>query len=577
MLNKRLIDFVPESRKYIAGNVALQWVSLLANIGMMTAITQLLAALFGGTADGAQLAGTAILAALAVAVRFACTTGASRMGFLSSRTVKKALREAIYQKLLRLGASYNEQVKTSEVVQVAVEGVDQLETYFGAYLPQFFYAMLAPLTLFAVLCFVNVPAAVVLLICVPLIPVAIAAVQTWAKKLLSKYWGQYTALGDTFLENLQGLTTLKIYQADAARNDEMNEQAEKFRKITMKVLTMQLNSITIMDLIAYGGAALGVILSAMQFRAGNVTLSGALLIVVLAADFFIPMRQLGSFFHIAMNGMAASDKIFRLLDLPEPDKKPLSCPDGDLNCRDLRFSYEPDREILHGINLSFSKGSFTSLVGESGCGKSTIASILMGRSRGYSGSVTIGGAELREISEESLMRHITYVSHQSYLFKGTVRSNLLMGKPDASDEQLWAVLKQVNLADFLRSENGLDTLVAEKGGNFSGGQCQRLALARALLHDSPVYIFDEATSNIDVESENDIMAQIHALAGRKTVILISHRLANVTLSDRIYVLDHGSVVESGTHRELLAQNGLYASLRNAQQALENYEKGGAKA
>ena len=577
MMNKRLIDFVPESRKYIAGNVALQWVSLLANIGMMTAITQLLAALFGGTADGAQLAGTAILAALAVAVRFACTTGASRMGFLSSRTVKKALREATYQKLLRLGASYNEQVKTSEVVQVAVEGVDQLETYFGAYLPQFFYAMLAPLTLFAVLCFVNVPAAVVLLICVPLIPVAIAAVQAWAKKLLSKYWGQYTALGDTFLENLQGLTTLKIYQADAARNDEMNEQAEKFRKITMKVLTMQLNSITIMDLIAYGGAALGVIFSAMQFRAGNVTLSGALLIVVLAADFFIPMRQLGSFFHIAMNGMAASDKIFRLLDLPEPDKKPLSCPDGDLNCRDLCFSYEPDREILHGINLSFSKGRFTSLVGESGCGKSTITSILMGRSRGYSGSVTIGGAELREISEESLMRHITYVSHQSYLFKGTVRSNLLMGKPDASDEQLWAVLKQVNLADFLRSENGLDTLVAEKGGNFSGGQCQRLALARALLHDSPVYIFDEATSNIDVESENDIMAQIHALAGRKTVILISHRLANVTLSDRIYVLDHGSVVERGTHRELLAQNGLYASLRNAQQALENYEKGGAKA
>ncbi len=577
MMNKRLIDFVPESRKYIAGNVALQWVSLLANIGMMTAITQLLAALFGGTADGAQLAGTAILAALAVAVRFACTTGASRMGFLSSRTVKKALREAIYQKLLRLGASYSEQVKTSEVVQVAVEGVDQLETYFGAYLPQFFYAMLAPLTLFAVLCFVNVPAAVVLLICVPLIPIAIAAVQAWAKKLLSKYWGQYTALGDTFLENLQGLTTLKIYQADAARNDEMNEQAEKFRKITMKVLTMQLNSITIMDLIAYGGAALGVIFSAMQFRAGNVTLAGALLIVVLAADFFIPMRQLGSFFHIAMNGMAASDKIFRLLDLPEPDKKPLSCPDGDLNCRDLRFSYEPDREILHGINLSFSKGSFTSLVGESGCGKSTIASILMGRSRGYSGSVTIGGAELREISEESLMRHITYVSHQSYLFKGTVRSNLQMGKPGASDEQLWAVLKQVNLADFLRCENGLDTLVAEKGGNFSGGQCQRLALARALLHDSPVYIFDEATSNIDVESENDIMAQIHALAGRKTVILISHRLANVTLSDRIYVLDHGSVVESGTHRELLAQNGLYASLRNAQQALENYEKGGAKA
>lgn len=577
MINMRLIDAVPESKKYIAGNVALQWCSLLANIAMMSAITELLAALYAGNVTQQRLIITAAVTLAAVAVRYSCTVGASRMGYLSSKAVKKTLRGAIYDKLLRLGASYSEQVKTSEVVQVAVEGVDQLETYFGAYLPQFFYAMLAPLTLFVVLCFVSVPAAVVLLICVPLIPAAIAAVQKWAKKLLSKYWGQYTALGDTFLENLQGLTTLKIYQADDFKNDEMNAEAEKFRKITMKVLTMQLNSITIMDLIAYGGAALGVILSAMQFRAGNVTLSGALLIVMLAADFFIPMRQLGSFFHIAMNGMAASDKIFRLLDLPEPDKKPLSCPDGDLNCRDLRFSYEPDREILHGINLSFPKGSFTSLVGESGCGKSTIASILMGRSRGYSGSVTIGGAELREISDESLMRHITYVSHQSYLFKGTVRSNLLMGKPDASGEQLWAVLKQVNLADFLRSENGLDTLVAEKGGNFSGGQCQRLALARALLHDSPVYIFDEATSNIDVESENDIMAQIHALAGRKTVILISHRLANVALSDRIYVLDHGSVVESGTHRELIAQNGLYASLRNAQQALENYEKGGAKA
>ena len=576
MINKRLIGAVPESKKYIAGNVALQWCSLCANIAMMSAVTALLAALYAGSMTQSKIVTTAVIALAAVAVRYGCTVGASRMGYLSSKAVKKTLRGAIYDKLLCLGASYSEQVKTSEVVQVAVEGVDQLETYFGAYLPQFFYAMLAPLTLFVVLCFVSVPAAVVLLVCVPLIPVAIAAVQTWAKKLLSKYWGQYTALGDTFLENLQGLTTLKIYQADAFKNDEMNVEAEKFRKITMKVLTMQLNSITIMDLIAYGGAALGVIMAATQLRAGKIDLAGVLLIILLAADFFIPMRQLGSFFHIAMNGMAASDKIFRLLDLPEPAHGGVDCPAGDIVCRDLHFSYEPEREILHGVDLTVPQGKFVSLVGESGCGKSTISALLMGRNKGYTGSVTIGGAELRDIEEASLMRRVTYVSHQSYLFKGTVRDDLLMGKPDASDDELWCALTQVNLADFLKSEAGLDTQLSERGENLSGGQRQRLALARALLHDSPVYIFDEATSNIDVESENDIMAQIHALAGRKTVLLISHRLANVTASDEIYVLERGNIVQHGTHDALLKQGGAYAALWSAQQALEHYGEGAAK-
>ena len=575
MINKRLIGTVSKSKKYVACNVILQWCSLAANIAMMTGITGLLAGLLTSSADTGRILTTALIAALAVVIRFVCTAGASRMGYLSSKAVKKTLREKIYQNLLRLGASYNEQVKTSEVVQVAVEGVDQLETYFGAYLPQFFYAMLAPLTLFVYLCFVSVPAAVVLLICVPLIPVAIAAVQTWAKKLLSKYWGQYTALGDTFLENLQGLTTLKIYQADGYKNDEMNAEAEKFRKITMKVLTMQLNSITIMDLIAYGGAALGVIMAVTQYEGNHVSLAGCLLIILLSADFFIPMRQLGSFFHIAMNGMAASDKIFRLLDLSEAEQKTKQVPeDCSVVCSSLCFSYEPDREILHGIDLAFSKGSFTSIVGESGCGKSTVAAILMGQSKGYEGSVTVGGTELKEISEASLMQSFTYISHQSYLFKGTVRGNLLMGKPDASEDELWDALDRVRLADFVRSEKGLDTPVAEKGSNLSGGQCQRLALARALLHDSPVYIFDEATSNIDVESENDIMAQIHQLAKTKTVILISHRLANVTESDNIYVMEHGAVTESGSHKALLQANGAYAALWNAQQSLENCGKDG---
>lgn len=574
MINKRLIGTVAESKKYIAGNVILQWCSLTANIALMLSISRMLAELFRGSASVQLFTVTGIVVILALAVRFFCSIGAAKMGYFSSKAVKKSLREKIYQKLLRLGSSYNEQVKTSEVVQVAVEGVDQLETYFGAYLPQFFYAMLAPLTLFIVLCFVNVAAAVVLLICVPLIPVAIAAVQTWAKKLLSKYWGQYTELGDTFLENLQGLTTLKIYQADAFKQQEMNEQAEKFRKITMKVLTMQLNSITIMDLIAYGGAALGVIMAVTQYQSGGVSLEGCLLIILLAADFFIPMRQLGSFFHIAMNGMAASDKIFRLLDLEETKPEITeSFPSGHtIRCSGLSFSYEPDREILHSVDLTFPQGSFTALVGESGCGKSTLASILMGRNKGYTGSVSVGGVPLSSIQEESLLRNITYISHQSYLFKDTVRENLLMGKPGASDEELWAVLSRVNLAEFLKAEQGLDTRLLEKASNLSGGQCQRLALARALLHDSPVYIFDEATSNIDVESENDIMREIHELAKSKTVILVSHRLANVVGADHIYVLDHGIVAESGSHEELLAHHGLYERLWSAQQTLEQFGK-----
>lgn len=573
MIEKRLIALVPESRRYIAANVALQWVALGANILLVGAVSGLLATLWQGHVTAARLGGTAALALAALAVRFVCAVGAARMSYLSSKTVKARLRTLLYEKLLRLGTAYREEVQTSAVVQVAVEGVDQLEIYFGQYLPQFFYAMLAPLTLFAVLAPIDAASAAVLLVCVPLIPAAIAAVQTWAKKLLGRYWGQYTALGDTFLENLQGLTTLKIYEADDRKNTEMNAQAEAFRKITMRVLTMQLNSITIMDLIAYGGAAAGMVLAVSRFAAGAVSLQGCLMILLLAADFFLPMRLLGSFFHVAMNGMAASEKIFRLLDTPERPRGKQPVPrDCTLALDGVIFAYDPERPVLQDVTMEFARGSFTAIAGESGCGKSTVAALLTGHRRCRQGQVTIGGVPLEQVAEESLGRTVTYLSHNSYLFKGTVRENLTMAAPGADDAALWAVLEKVRLADFLRAGQGLDTLLAEKGANLSGGQCQRLALARALLHDSPIYIFDEATSNIDVESENDIMALIRELARTKTVILISHRLANSIGADRIYVMDGGRVVQSGTHAALLAAGGRYAELWNAQQQLEHYTK-----
>ena len=575
MIDKRLVGMVPDSKKYIAGNVVLMWCSLVANIVMMSGIALLLQKLFLKTADSRDIVFFAGLVAAVNVARYFLTTGASRMSYLSARAVKKTLREQIYQKLLKLGMSYREELKTSEIVQVAVEGVEQLETYFGAYLPQFFYAMAAPLTLFIVLLPVSVPAAVLLFVCVPLIPVAIALVQTWAKKLLSGYWDQYTALGDTFLENLQGLTTLKVYQTDGIRHAKMNEESEKFRKITMKVLTMQLNSITIMDIVAYGGAALGIVVALLQYRGGHTGFGGCLLIILLSADFFLPMRQLGSFFHIAMNGMAASGKIFRLLELKEePQEKKQEIPDTEALIRldEVCFSYEPGREILHDISMELKPGSFTAIVGESGSGKSTLASVLTGQNKRRKGTLTIGGVDFDDISEESRMRHITYVSHNSYLFGGTVRDNLLMAKPDASEEELWRVLEQTKLSDFLKSEQGLDTVLTAQASNLSGGQRQRLALARALLHDSPVYLFDEATSNIDVESENDIMEQIIALAQKKTVIVISHRLANTVTADRIYVLADGTLAERGTHEKLLEKRGVYASLWNTQQALEHIKK-----
>lgn len=582
MINQRLIHLVGRSKRYIAGNVMFQWIGLMANIVMMFAFGFLLRRMIARDFDTGVIAVTFAVAAAAIAVRCVCIRMASRMSFLSSCEVKKTLREKIYRKLLQLGTSYQEKVSTAAIVQDAVEGVEQLEVYFGSYLPQFFYSMLAPATLFIVLSFINWKSALVLLCCVPLIPILIAAIQTFAKRLVSKYWGSYTDLGGTFLENLQGLTTLKIYQADAARHVRMNEEAEQFRKMTMRVLMMQLNSIIIMDLVAFGGAAVGLIMAVTQYRSGGIygvdRFVGCFVIIMLAADFFLPLRSLGSFFHVAMNGMAASQKIFELLDTAEPSKgtRPFPEKNDGITLRDVRFSYESDREILHGINMTFEQDQFTAIVGESGCGKSTIAALLMSMNKGYQGSITVGGQELSDIREDSLMQNITLVSSNSYLFKGTVRENLLMGNPDATQEQMNEALRKTKLDAFLSTQRGLDTPLAERASNLSGGQCQRLAIARALLHDSPVYIFDEATSNIDVESENDIMDTIRELARTKTVILISHRLANVVEANQIYVLDHGNVAESGTHEKLLAGYGVYSRLWNSQMSLENYAKEGAQ-
>ncbi len=574
MINKRLIGMVSESKKFVAGNVAMQWCSLAANIGLMFTISNTVEKVYNREIEAGDYGILTAVFVGALLVRFLCEKGAAKMSFEASHSVKRKLREKIYEKLLRIGVSYNEKVSSAEVVQVAVEGVDQLETYFGAYLPQFFYSMLAPFTLFLVLSFVDILSALVLLICVPMIPVTIIVIQRWAKRLLSKYWGQYTALGDTFLENLQGLTTLKIYKTDEMKHKEMNEQAEQFRKITMKVLTMQLNSITVMDLVTYGGTALGMILAVLQLHKGNVSLAGCLVIILLSADYFIPMRRLGSFFHIAMNGMAACDKIFKLLDIPEEhEKTALIGQDKHINVENLTFSYEENHEILHNVAFDMKEGTFVALVGESGCGKSTIAGLLLGKNKGYQGSITIGGIEISEIQEENLMRNITGISHNSYLFKGTVRENLLMGKPDATDEEMLEVLKKVKLYEFLMEEQGLETELLEKASNLSGGQCQRLALARALLHDTPIYIFDEATSNIDVESEEAIMEQIYCLAKEKTVILISHRLANVVEAAHIIVLADGKIAEQGTHEVLMKKHGTYANMMKTQMELENYGKG----
>lgn len=573
MINKRLIGMAPDSKKHIKKNIVYQGLSLVANISIMFALGYSIRALVEKKESANQLLIAFAIMAVGLLAKIFLTKKAVNESYLASKSVKRILREKIYRKLLKLGSSYSEKVSTAEVVQASVEGVEQLEIYFGSYLPQFFYSLLAPILLFLVLAPISLSSALILFLCVPLIPVSIILVQKFAKKLLAKYWGQYVKLGNSFLENLQGLTTLKIYQSDEYKHQEMNREAEHFRKITMKVLTMQLNSITIMDWIAYGGAALGIAMAVREYSMGKIDLLGCFVIIMLSADFFLPLRLLGSYFHVAMNGMAASEKIFRLLDLPEDAEKQEKMTGTKIDIQNLNYSYDGQRAVVKDVSMHLPEKGFISIVGKSGCGKSTIAGILSGENLLYTGSVKIGGIELKEINQTNLKENITLIGIHSYIFKGSVRENLLMAKENASEAEMWSALEKVKLAEFLRSENGLETLLTEKGENFSGGQRQRLAVARALLHDSSIYIFDEATSNIDVESENDILKLLHSISKEKLIILISHRLANVVKSEGIYVMENGHLAESGKHQELLAQKAVYADLWNSQMDLEKYRGG----
>lgn len=572
MIKTRLLALLSEGKKYIIYQVLWQWAALLGQIISVFAIGNLVQKILEGRGNKEIVFLTLWILILMTALRFLADQMAARMSYAASAGVKRILRDKIYEKLLKLGTSYRERISSAEAVQMSVEGVEQLETYFGRYLPQLFYSILAPVTLFFCLKPISLKASAVLLICVPLIPISIVAVQKTAKRLLQRYWGMYTQLGDSFLENLQGMTTLKIYQADEQKAAEMDEEASRFRKITMKVLTMQLNSTSVMDIIAYGGAAAGMILAVREFMAGNVSFGGALVIILLAAEFFIPLRLLGSFFHIAMNGMAASDKIFVLLDQEEPRQGTEDFPEDDfgIHIKNVSFSYDGKREILKDISMEFPSGSFISLVGESGCGKSTIAGILAGKNKNDQGEVCIGQTPLENIREEERMKHISLVTHNSYLFQGTVEENLRMAKPDAELSEMREALQAVNLLDFLNDQDGLQTKLTEKAENFSGGQRQRLALARALLHDTPIYIFDEAASNIDAESEEMIMDVIRKLAETKTVLLISHRLSNVTECDRIYMMEGGQIKEQGTHDQLISREGKYKMLYQEQRELEQY-------
>ncbi|MCR0264885.1 ABC transporter ATP-binding protein/permease [[Clostridium] innocuum] len=575
MIDKRLLKEMPETKPYIIKQVGMQWISLLCNIVFVALMAYVLDGVYKKTVTVQDLFLTTGGVIICIAVRAICVRKASIYSHEASCHVREHLRMRLFTKLLEMKNSYTKCAPTSELIQLSVEGIDQLEIYFGRYLPQFFYSMLAPVSLFLILVWMDVKSAVVLIVCVPLIPMSIIAVQKFAKRLLSKYWSSYTTLGDSFLENLQGLTTLKIYQADEWKQQEMNKEAENFRKITMKVLTMQLNSVSVMDLIAYGGAALGSIVAIISFQQGSLSLFQVICIVLLSSEFFIPLRLLGSFFHIAMNGIAASDKIFRILDQPveRVDKKQWKHDAMHIQLRDVSFSYDDERSILHHIYMQLKPGQFTAIVGESGSGKSTIAKLIAGLEKNYHGQLLIDGMQRNEIDDDAFYQSFLYVSHQPFIFKGSVRENLSIASENVTEADMIAALQKVQLYAFIVEQGGLDMELMEQGNNLSGGQKQRLSIARALLANRDVYIFDEAASNIDADSEDAIVSVIHKLAETKTVLMITHRLKSIADCDQIYVLDKGMCREHGTHEALLKMKGIYTRMYEKQQEQEAMEGG----
>ena len=576
MINIRLLNLLADAKKYIIYQVLSRWLIFLLRILISYSVSLLVDSYHENTLTTIQIKSSLIFTIVSIICIYFLEKISVMSTAKASLGAKTILRKEVYSKLLKLGISYSQTISTSNIVQLSVEGIDQLESFFGQYYPQTFYGFLSTMTSFISISIFSLKTGIALLLCIPLIPISIIIVQNIAKRILGKYWTSYTNLGESFLENLQGLTTLKIYQYDEDKEKEMDTQAELFRINTMKVLVMQLNSISIMDMMTYGGGSVGIIFSMNAFYQNNISLGQALFIILLSAEFFLPLRRLGSFFHVSMNGIVACDRIFKFLDLKEEKSKLSQLKRDepfDIEFKNVNFSYynkEEKIDALKNINIELKNNEFIALVGESGSGKSTISKIISGVVRDYTGSIIIQNKELNTIDEQSLSKEIVVISNESYIFKGTIKDNLLMAKENATKEEMISILEKVELNEFLEKD-GLDTSIEEEGNNLSGGQKQKLALARGLLIDAPFYIFDEATSFIDKESEKDILKVIKSLAGHKSIIFISHRLQNVVDCDRIYLLNkNGEIKECGKHNELIELKGEYYKLFNTQRELENY-------